>query len=565
MKWNNKSPLLIIALGFLWLYSLISIIFQPMLNDCQVFWSWAQQVKMSGLSGMNAIQSVWEIKGLFSRIWYYQLYSITSIFTPDIFPYGQYIFHFFGIVEFCLAVGLAIWLLPSGLMKKYEKYNSFYIITLAIFTLTPMANLQPEILGLAVVILSFSLLTRGSNTFQILGGILCGLLFFIKTPLILLAGSIFFAYSIIRNLSFFETIKNTWVYIVTAILFVIVCSGVIFHFYPQEIQDIRDASYFQSTLIQMNLTQVFRAWQDGFFHVWEMPTYLPAISFGLISLCVCFASHNKRSIIYLFLVWFFPYLYVTISNCYFQYHFATFLFPAFLSIFMTKGYWQGIIQNEKLPLYLIACISVGMICTHYKLYFLFRQVLILFFLFPIVCMFFTMSERYRNRIGTIIMLFYTFLFVSNNSALSHSYIESSREIKEELERNAEMGYSINQQLGKGTILRLDSGFSPIWFNNKSYLRHFYPLPIQRIEESSSISKSDHFIEEKNKLLEYSGDYIILDSLWFFGYPHKEVKEWIDNNYETVGPLYITINNGYNLYQRHPAIVKPISILKRKGL
>jgi len=561
---NNKEHSFFWAFCVLiWIYGLLSIVFQPMLNDCMVFWSWAQQIKMSELIGLDAILSVWEIKGLLSRIWYYQVYLIASLFTPDIYPYGQYLFHFIGIIEIIALIGLALWAIPNETMNNRQKLLSFYVITLAVFSLTPMANLQPEILGLAVIILSFSLLLKESIGYQLLGGILCGSLIFIKTPLILLAGSIFFAYSIIKRKSFTRTLLSIWPYILTALFTVVVCVIMLYYYYPQEIQDIRDASSFQSTLVQMTPVHAVSAWQERFLDLWKMPIFLPILSIGLISLCLCVSLRSRSLIINLLLVWLFPYIYVTVSNCYFQYHFVTFIFPSLLSIFLVKEYWQYTISSKRLFRLIMVAFVIGLLCTHYKFYFLFRQISVLFFIFPFICMLLSMSERYRNNIGAYILVLLMFTVTSNNSLLSHSYRGSQKTIKETLIKNSENSIQINESLGEGPILRLDAGVSPIWINNESYLRHFFPLPIQRTDEESSFAKSNTFIEEKEKILKYQGDYIVIDTSWFFCLPHKEITEMINNNYEYAGTLYIPSNNGYNIFMRHPAIIRELQLLKRK--
>ena len=96
-----------IGLLAIWIYAFISAIFRPLLNDNMVFFAWAQQVYDSSLSGMDAIESVWDIKGLFSRIIYYQLYWLTQFFSSTLYPNGQYIYQAFGYIEISLLIVLS--------------------------------------------------------------------------------------------------------------------------------------------------------------------------------------------------------------------------------------------------------------------------------------------------------------------------------------------------------------------------------------------------------------------------------------------------------------------------
>jgi len=562
MKDTNIKQVGKILFLAIWFYALLSAIFQPMLNDCVVFWAWAQQVHQSTLSGMDAIESVWEIKGLLSRILYYQTYAITNLFTQDIYPYGQYVFHGVGILEICLTICFSLYLIPIQFLTKNEKIHSFFLITLGIFTLTPMANLQPEVWGIPIIILSFACLLRGSLSGKIIGGVILTLLFFLKTPMLLLAGSVFFGYLLINQQNLKDTIQNIWIYALSSLFFLIVSLVFINWLYPQELIDIEDASFYQSTLIHSNLVRAFSDWQNGFSVLWKMPIYLPFLIIGGISFWIYIVRHTWVDNIYMMMLWLFPYLYIVISNCYFQYHFCTFFFASIITIYLTKDYWSiSYTRNELISI--LAVIFVGVIFSYYKCYFLLRQIEIIFYIIPLLLMAFSITERWKNMSRLYAIYMIVFVFVSNNSLISHSFRDSENKIKKTIYLNQQKSYLQDKHLGTDSILQLNAGTGPLWVKNPSYLRHFYPLPIERIGDDAPFVKRNTYIITKDKLLRYQGDWIVLDSAWFFANPHPDISKWMNSKYEPYGKIYEVHNNDYRLYNKHTAEIGTYDLYKKK--
>ncbi len=70
------------------------------------------------------------------------------------------------------------------------------------------------------------------------------------------------------------------------------------------------------------------------------------------------------------------------------------------------------------------------------------------------------------------------------------------------------------ELGKDSVMYLDCGIGAFMFSNKSYLKYFYPLPLERIKATDEFAQTTTYKETKKKAMEYSGEYIVLQEAWF---------------------------------------------------
>lgn len=549
----------------IWLFALVSAIFRPILNDNMVFFAWAQQIYDSSLSGMEAIESVWEIKGLLSRVIYYQLYCFTRLFCSTLWPSGQYLYQVIGYTEMCLMVMISLYLLPKEVLSFKEKICGFFIITFAFFISTPMAALQPEQWGMCILLLSTAFLLRGNAISSIIGGLILGTTLFIKTPFLLLAGSVFFAYMLIKGLHLISTIKEMWLYALSALVGVVTILGLLYLFYPIEIQDIRDASHYQSTLLSYDsLIYVIRALGHSIVNMWQIPLYLPIIILGVLSAVIYISSRSLSNIVTMFAMWLFPFLYVVISNCYFQYHFVTFFFPAFICIYLIKDEILQVDNKYFLVLFIVS-IVLGVIFSFKPCYFIIRLIGEYFYIIPYVLMFLGLHQIWKNKALLLSICFSIFLFISWNSIISHMHREEIVNINECLQLNANNHHYQNQIIeNNDSILTLDAGVSHLWIANASYLRYFYPLPLQRTSDSSDFRLSQTYIQTKEKVLHYQGNVILMDTAWFYGTSkYAEIRQFLDSNYYIADSIMHITNSGYRIYAKNPTEMGAIYVYKRK--
>jgi hypothetical protein len=548
--------------GFFWLFALVSAVFQPFRNDCLVFWAWAQKVYDSPLSGLDAIESVWEIKGLLSRLIYYHLYAFTRLFTSDLYPYGYIVFTLIGFLEINLILGAATLLVPNQYVNSGKmKLNLYFFLSLAVSTLNRMCNLQPEVWGFAIMLLSFVLYLRGSWLEKVSGGIVLGLVFFLKTPLLLLSGSVFFAALLIEKRNFKEGIKAILPYAVSALVTVVLVLVLIKCAYPQEIQDIADAAYFQPTLIHFGPLKMLRYIGNGVAKFWEMPLNLPILCLGGVSFMLFITNKKLSECLYMMGMWLFPYLYVIVSNCYFIYHFVVFLFAAVLSFYLTKNYWSKMMTKRMLiGLWIIFLIAFG--CSFRPAFNIFSRIRNMLFLVPYIVMTFALVEKWRTKVLSCGILFIVFTFVATISSFSYPQRKTKETAKICIEKNKQKGYQLGAELGEGSILQLNNGLGSLWFSNPTYLRYMYPLVIEGRNESSRFEQSNTYVKTKKEIFEYKGEYIVLYSEWFSKRKHDDLRVFIDENYYAIDTVYYS-GFYYDLFNYHELKEFGLCILKRK--
>ena len=153
-----KKKILLLFFIIIWLLSSISFIQTHLTNDFFVFWGWAKQVSLSDESGLSALISTWEIKGLLSRLFYYDLYSITTLFTDKFDLIGQCIYKTIAYIQLNLILLIAIIAIPQQYIKDtYTKIVTFLVCSILLMDIHFSSHLQPEYIATYFIILSFTL------------------------------------------------------------------------------------------------------------------------------------------------------------------------------------------------------------------------------------------------------------------------------------------------------------------------------------------------------------------------------------------------------------------------
>ena len=158
----------------------------------------------------------------------------------------------------------------------------------------------------------------------------------------------------------------------------------------------------------------------------------------------------------------------------------------------------------------------------------------------------------------------SFVYLFFLSAFSYNVVIANIKYEEVRKQNIQNNSQYGRQLGQGKILYLDAGSGAFQLGNRSFLRYFYPLPIERIEEGTPFTKTTTFVETKNKILGYQGEYLTLSSNWFFMYPHPEIKKYISENYEKCSLESSTLcTYSWNIFSLTPYKVSNLVVYKRK--
>lgn len=555
----RKMRPIYIGMAIIWLFCFISAVLQPSLNDPPVFWNWAQQVHDSDLSGMDAIESVWEIKGLLSRIIYYQLFLITSIFSSAFYPTGHFIFTAIGLLEMTIIIGLSIFLIPAKYLDKSAKVLSIFLATIAIYSTSAFSNMQPELWGYTLLLLSFCILLRENITARIIGGILMGMLFFVKTPYLLLAGSSFFAFALITHRGFWQTVQVIWIYALSAFMTICVILVSLYINYPIEIHDIFVLPHYYGNLLSLPPTQILQAFGNGFSQILEIPLHVPVVLLGSISLFMYLGVHRFKENVFILCMWLFPYLYIVISNRYFIYHYNVMLFPAIVSIYLSREKW-GNLSWGYILLFMILGIVLGLACSRASFYVLCTLLLAYIIAIPYILMALTLVEKWQKNCLYIAVIFATFVFASFQSGFSYASRYAQHEVQTMVLSNLEKGYPVGGKIGDSEVLHLTDGIDELWVGNKSYLRYLYPAPLA----SSSFMKYAEGVELQEKILDYKGNILILAEGYseFLKKNAPEIMEFIDHNYTPYDTIY-QVYSLFRLYEKKPIGHADIVIYHKK--
>ena len=477
------------VLFFVWLIVIISFITTQLTNDFFVFWAYGRSVTNSTETGFGSLIDVWELKGLLFRAYIYAEYIVTAVFFPHFDIYGQIVYKSVGLVPYLMILALSTYLLPGkyvgGIIKKKD---CFFISSILLLAVHFASHFQPEMWGVLLLIFSFTLYLHEGRTVKILSGIIFSLTFYLKSPIPLLGGSLVFAAMILKRQNMKKMIKDVVPFAITTVLFLSITLCLLLRYYPQEMDDIWNASYYQHTLFH-SYRNIFSSCLSLFREGIKTILYNPISLVGIVSFILLetkwFRDKTLLNALGLIMVWLFPLIYIIISNCFFVYHYYLLAFSAILSLL--------ILHNNRLEIK--------------------RSIIVPSFMFFVVYYMLTLSS-----------------VSPTNLYEREKYADCQKNLLEK------EGIHVGCTLGEGEIMYLDAGMGAFFFENRSYLRYFYPLPLQRTKSTDEFVNMQTYKTIKKQALSYKGEYITLDKKWF-------LKNGNNND------VYEKITKEYNLYKQ----------------
>ncbi|MBR6842247.1 MAG: hypothetical protein IKM77_08135 [Prevotella sp.] len=498
----KRSSIILVSI---WGLVVLSFLTTQLTGDFMVFWAYAKQVQNSPNSGLSAIVDIWELKGLLFKNILYLDYILTSSFITDYSILCQTLYKFFGLVLYFSILLIAVRLLPSKYLIGNSRSILFFIVGILLLVTHFAAHFQAEMWGVVFAILALSLYLNNNLFCKIIAGIIYSLTFYLKSPIPLIGGSLFFGAMLIKEQKFKEAIKDVMPFAISSAVFLSASLFFVYKYYPQEIIDIWDASYYQHTLLHEGIGAFLGAIlylisNGSFFYA----LYNVTFSLGLISTIIVLVLWGSTKInkpfiilelkykqcIILLVMWFFPLVYVALSNKYFIYHYYLLVFPAIITLYIFYRDWN---KKKKHLFYLI----IGLHTVYYAVF---------------------LSSIAPTNL--YIKDYYSKMWEDNKT---------------------KKGIYVGCKIGNGEILYLDAGSGAFTFNNKSYLRYFYPLPLQRIDAEDPFTETDTYKKVKQKVMDYQGEYITISPDWFFAHENNnDIKKKIENEYE----LYDVIDVPY---------------------
>ena len=414
-----------------------------------------------------------------------------KLITPFI-PFSSYEFEIVANFLYSIFVLIIIWLSLRLYFGKIDLKNMVLrtaLVAICFFTTSAWCHMQTEMSCTLLIMLAYSLWVNVIKNEEagkwklFVAGVLIGSTFFFKSILILLSVSVVAAigiYNIYNNYKF--SAKRFWIVVLGSISILVVNMGLILLINPLEIQSMVDASAFQSTLFstRVSLKTIVRTFCCN---ILRYSFYIPVMAVGILAFVCNFIRSVKRKewklTLFHSVMWLMPFFIVILSDKYYGYHFITFVFPSIIEIvkvFHRKS------QVESCVMY-ISTLGVG-----------------------------------------VIYIFLMSIF-SNNF---REYIDITQEV---LENNEETFNLLN--IDKSAMfLYLDDGKGSYFVGNESYLSYYYPLPLRRLDEESTL---ECYTSSMEKVLNYDGKYISVYENWFFkDGSNTKIRTWLENEYEYIG-------------------------------
>ena len=499
-KSGRSRALLLGGLTVFFLYTWISFIFTPLLGDIRHFLAAAKQASyISGDLIVGAFQS-WELKSVLSRLLMYFLYKVAVLFTP----YGTYAF---GCVVKGIYSVLLIFFVFLAVRLVFPKNRSKILwATVAVSTLfmacSTESHLQVEMTGNLLVLLAFALYWNAIRTNRLylpklLGaGMLIGLIFWLKSILLLMSVAVVAAVCIFlleegRQLS----LKRMMIVVAGSLLSLAVIAGLVALINPSEFQEIINAAEYQESFFTPRIMWK-KSFNDFIKGYSEKPFFTPVLLLGFVCLITnlvrLFRSRKMghgdsvpvtQSVFFHLVLWLVPTLFIVISDRYFSYHFFVYLFPAI--------------------------IEIGDLLLH--------------------------RSRVRDIVfsaAAVLAAGWYAVFFSLPAPNMQAFIQKDQQVEQE---TAAFLDSVSFDRSE-TVLYLDDGGGAYVLGNPSYLKHFFPLPLQRLLETTKKPIRQETLE---KVLAYEGKYITLQPYWFYsvnGYP--EIREKMEREYTSVGQFAV---------------------------
>ena len=502
---NNQTQALIIGgLGFFFLYTWISFILTPLAGDIKIFLASAKQASYISNDLLVGSFKVWELKSVLSRFLAYFLYKIACLFAPfNSYPAECIVKAVYSL----LLIGIVFLAMKLLFRKKQSRVLWGTVAVSALFMMSSTdCHLQVEMTASLMVLLAFAFYWNAIVTGKravgklLFTGVLIGLVFYLKSILLLLSVSVVTAVCIsLKEKNMKLSFGRMMIVVGGSLMALAFVGGLILLINPSEFQEILNAAEYQGSFFSPRI--LWRESAEKFLagHA-EKPLYTPAILLGFVCLILNTAriirerklnqqSVNTGSAViqigFHLVLWAMPALFLLISDYYFNYHFAAYLFPAVFEI------GNLIVNLEKQPgrarQIVFACAAV------------------------------------------LAAGWYAVLF----SVLSHNSQVFIQLDKEAYANNQVFLESIDFD-PSATVLYLDDGGGAYTLGNPSALKYFFPLPLNRLHDESSMPCH---VESLEKTLSYDGKYISVYDLWFFGqwrWRYENIQQKMENEYELLG-------------------------------
>lgn len=538
--------IIVVVLAIAW----ITFIMTPLTNDIKVFSASARQASFINKGLLYDAYNAWELKSVFSRVVMYFIYKCAIVFSE----FGTLQFERMVAFVYSVLAGL-ICMVAAYLLDEAKRFENFVLFVLTFLLTQTCAHMQVEMTGVLLLILAFAIYANARKNKQnqllkvFLSGIIIGSLFFFKSILIIMSVC-FVAIISIWNLQkgYSLSWKRFWTLVSGSVTTILIGFVSIIIINPNEIEDILNASIFQNTLFSgegISLYILGKFIYSFIYACFRFPMVMLGLCLAACNLVNEIKNKNHFLIFMHILVWMIPALFIVVSNKYFPYHFYIFAFSAVMEIIIWNNNrtFEVSVRVERLALLsviitIISCSLDGYLLTiSEKCYF----ALFCSLMFALIVAIVVDKNNLCKIIFKIIMglgIASYILFISITSSNVKTYISL-------LEKAYSQDTWVKDFIGENEMLYLDDGAGAYIIGAKSYLKYFFPLPVQRIDDASKYSDIKCRKETLEKIHSYNGQYISVYDSWFFDSNRNlDIKQKIENEYQYVNSIvkYAPTNN-----------------------
>lgn len=474
----------------------VTFVLTPFTADLKVFTASANIASYKGINLFYDAYNTWELKGVFNRVLVYAMYNIATLFTDfGTFPFERAI----KLIYACIIILFSFVSVSLANKNKDVSKNIFFtlFLSLAFLTTRPSSSLQAEMSSTLFLVLGFALYinaeqSKSYETLKLLAAGLCiGITFFFKSAtLIMSVAFVAAAYLWNVNHNCKPIFRKLLLLVAGSVIMLAIGIVSILIINPDEMQDMLYASMFQRTLLNGGEIHILGICHNFIAHYVQNFVPIPFLIVGTIALFInLYASLKNKlfvSILMHLILWTSPALFIIISNKYFGYHYVTFIFPSIIEVYLcVESLTESQLKNTK----------IASMCAAYF-------------------------------VATIIYL----AFISVFSPICRTYIILNKKAYKQNSFISSMNFD-------EPILYLDDGIGAYLLGADTYIKYYFPLPIQRITDDSEFKDIKCRIETLRQIQQYQGKYVVVYDNWIFGEgKNNEVKAKILREYDKIGEL-----------------------------
>lgn len=496
MKRIDCKLLIGVLIACLFVAALCGFVLTPFTADLRVFMASANIANYKDVNLFYDAYNTWEIKGVFNRTLMYAIYNISTFFAD---------FGTIGFERVCklvyavviVAVCACTVVLVSDNRQRSRMIALGTALSLYFFTDDYVCQMQAEMTSTLILLLGWAVYVHSSRRKKnsrmeiILAGCCIGAVFFFKSAFLLMSVAFVAAAALYDiNEGIRLSLKRFLLLVLGSIIMLVIGFASILILNPDDLNDMLYASMFQETLLSgggMKVSGICKALVDGCISsCTDMPVLLTGAVALVLNVIACVRRKQHLALVMHAVMWLTPSLFIVISNKYFAYHYFSFVMPSVVELY-------------------ICAVSSPHITGH----------------------------RARKLVAKSAMFAALLIYIAYSSLLSpklNAYITLTKK-----------SYSMNEQYRNigfnAPVLYLDDGLGAYILGADTYLKYFYPLPLQRISDNSPYRNVKCRTDCRRQIESYNGEYIVVYDKWFFGNgKNNDIRRKILNEYDKIGEI-----------------------------